>query len=386
MFIDVVLWMVVAAALVPAHQLALRQRGAALAALLGADLVALALVATAAASEQTWQSVAQEDGLIEWGTTFAFLLAAALNAGALWQRRRIAPVFETLVRVALVLFCIFVAGEEMSWGQRLVGFQPPEIFLEKNFQQEMNLHNVLMDESASGLGFELDSKHMVALIAVIFGVLGPLLVRLRPFRAVAPIAPPVVLAPIFLAVAVAELTYPIDLTGEGAELLLGMLFALAVAWERGARAVAIAVALPLLLAAITAPLISRVIYGSDEAGTATARAELALIADDVMRQATPKLLGKSSIHKRLFTATRDGYFTLDSGGFATARGAALDGTDAGRRKWFLDPWQNPYWIFVEKKGNRAFVYSFGPNRRRDSNVRGGDGAGDDVLQPLTLDR
>lgn len=376
-FADVLWWMLVAALAVPAHAAAFRRGDAWLAALLCADVVALALVGVAAQSEARYASYAQEDGAIEWATTFGFVGAALISARGF---RRSAPLFQSAVRIAFVSFCVLVAGEEISWGQRLVGFQPPEVFLERNFQQELNLHNVLMDEQASGLGFELDSKHLVMAIAFVFGVLGPLLVRVRlaPLRAVAPIAPPWVLAPLFVAVIAAEVTYPVDLTGEGAEMVLAFLFLIAAAFPRGPRAVVVACAAAVAVAAITAPLLSRVVYGSDEEGIARTRAELELLAADIEDGATPKLLGKSSIHKRVFTATRDGYYTLGAGRFATS--ATSDDKEQGRRKYFLDPWNNPYWVLVEKDEDRVVVYSFGPNRRRDTEVKRRDKPrGDDVM-------
>ena len=40
---------------------------------------------------------------------------------------------------ALVIF--FVAGEEISWGQRIFGFSTPQWFIQRNYQHEMNVHN-----------------------------------------------------------------------------------------------------------------------------------------------------------------------------------------------------------------------------------------------------
>lgn len=380
-FTDVLWWMLVAALAVPAHCAAFRRGDAWLAALLCADVVALTLVAIAAQSEARYATFAQEDGMVEWATTFGFLGAALLSARGF---RRDAPIFETVVRVGFVLFCVLVAGEEISWGQRLVGFQPPEMFLERNFQQELNIHNVLMDEQASGLGFELDSKHLVMAIAFVFGVLGPLLVRVRfgRLRDVAPIAPPWVLAPLFVGVIAAEVTYPVDLTGEGAEMVLAFLFLIAAVFSRGPRAIVLACAVTVACAAITAPVLSRIVYGSDEEGIAKTRAELELLARDIASGATPKLFSKSSIHKRVFTAMRDGYYTLDTGAFATGAtgGTNAEEKEAGRRKYFLDPWNNPYWVLVEKDEDRVVIYSFGPNRRRDTEVKKRNKPnGDDVM-------
>ena len=39
-----------------------------------------------------------------------------------------------------------------------------------------------------------------------------------------------------------------------------------------------------------------------------------------------------------------------------------------RARFFLDPWNYPYWVQCTRDGDRRFnyVYSFGPNRRRES--------------------
>ncbi len=380
-FWDVLWWMLVAALVVPAHRAAFHRGAAWLAALVCADLIALALTA-AAYFDSFYESVAQEDGVIEWATTYAFLGAALLSALAL---RRSAPWLENVVRLGFVLFCVVVAGEEVSWGQRLVGFQPPEVFLERNFQQELNLHNILMDENASGLGFELDSKFLVIAIAVVFGLLGPLLVRLKLFRCVESIAPPVVLAPLFLAVVASEVTYPISLIGEGAELLLGFLFLIAAAVGRGPRAIVLSAIVTLGLASVTAPLLARLVYGSDEEGLAQTRAEIEVLARDLTEGTRAKIYTKSSVHKRVFTATRDGYYALERGAFVGGGEATGDDRESARRRYFLDPWNNPYWLFVERDERRVVLYSFGPNRRRDSDVKRRNGAkGDDVMVEVEL--
>jgi hypothetical protein len=39
---------------------------------------------------------------------------------------------------------IFGAGEEISWGQRILGLKSPEYFKEHNAQGETNLHNLVL--------------------------------------------------------------------------------------------------------------------------------------------------------------------------------------------------------------------------------------------------
>ena len=80
--------------------------------------------------------------MLEWATAYAWLAAGVLFARAAWKDKGAAR----LVCLLLALAAFFAAGEELSWGQRLFGFEPPELFLEENFQQELNLHNLFDEE------------------------------------------------------------------------------------------------------------------------------------------------------------------------------------------------------------------------------------------------
>ena len=58
--------------------------------------------------------------------------------------------------------------------------------------------------------------------------------------------------------------------------------------------------------------------------------------------------------------------------------------DAQRRTYFLDPWNNPYWIRMQGD-SPIYLYSFGPNRRLDTVLGNADGVptesevkGDDI--------
>ncbi|HSH45824.1 MAG TPA: hypothetical protein VK966_08210, partial [Longimicrobiales bacterium] len=81
-----------------------------------------------------YEAILQEDRFVEWWTVSLFGAAGFLALRLAWRERRL---FDALVGA----FCVFVAGEEFSWGQRLLGLTPPDYFLEHNYQQEMTLHN-----------------------------------------------------------------------------------------------------------------------------------------------------------------------------------------------------------------------------------------------------
>jgi cell division protein FtsW (lipid II flippase) len=85
-----------------------------------------------------------EDALVEWITVIALLMACLtcfIRAIKL-QRHRTWLFLLTSVLLGLVLF--FGAGEEISWGQRILGIESSEYFKEKNLQGETNFHNLVL--------------------------------------------------------------------------------------------------------------------------------------------------------------------------------------------------------------------------------------------------
>jgi hypothetical protein len=145
------------------------------------------LVFSRVAAEQ-YAAQMQEDRAVEWWTVALFGAAGFYRLRrALLQRRP----FDILV----ALFCLFVAGEEMSWGQRLLGYTPPALFLEHNTEQETNIHNFA--------GVFGRPKWVLISALVGYGLVMPLLARMRQPRkvmsAIGATAPPLALAPWFAA-------------------------------------------------------------------------------------------------------------------------------------------------------------------------------------------
>lgn len=83
-----------------------------------------------------------EDGVIEWCTVLALLCGAFVCAKRMVELRSVRnPRFLTMV-LLLTLFCLFGAGEEISWGQRIIGLETPEYFTQRNTQEEIGFHNM----------------------------------------------------------------------------------------------------------------------------------------------------------------------------------------------------------------------------------------------------
>ena len=129
-----------------------------------------------------------------------------------------------------------------------------------------------------------------------------------------------------------------------------------------------------LVASLATLGVLRLQHGSEGERIDAANAEIeALVADFE----TPQLRTRCNIHKRLYTFMRDYKQPyLARGEFARLVSARGDDT---RARYLLDPWNSPYWVRRKCKRGRAvaFVYSFGPNRRRDSTEweLGGDDIG-----------
>lgn len=91
--------------------------------------------------------LAQEDGIVEYIGATMFLMASIiffLN----YKRSRQIQVFKNIsfkgnvFYLLLGLAFLFVFLEEVSWGQRIIGFQAPENIRELNAQGEFNIHNL----------------------------------------------------------------------------------------------------------------------------------------------------------------------------------------------------------------------------------------------------
>ena len=86
-----------------------------------------------------------EDGLVEWLTVFGLLLGAGVciyRFIKLLGRRSWIFLAVTLL-LGTMLFV--VAGEEVSWGQRIFGIESSDFFRQNNLQKETNFHNMVVN-------------------------------------------------------------------------------------------------------------------------------------------------------------------------------------------------------------------------------------------------
>lgn len=308
--------------------------------------------------DPTWyESLLQEDRLAEWGTVWFFFTAAVLGG---WRAVRERRPFDGLV----ALFCFFVAGEEFSWGQRLLGFTAPTYFLEHNRQQELTLHNFadVFGQPKFALILALSGYGIVLPLVNLHRLGRSLLARLRAT------APPLSLAPWFALAVILLVWYPLEFTGEWVELVAGMLFAMTVATNSSIFATL----------SLNAVVFSAILTWWS--GRSSSKPELLACAHDEAAALVKVFAGQAQIentrsfHKRVWTAHEEGRVDLGPAFAAleAVRCGDAKGDHASRRQYAVDPWGNGYWIRFGLEADSLTVYSFGPNRRRD------DG-GDDII-------
>ena len=93
-----------------------------------------------------------EDGLSEWWSVATYLAGAMAAGAAAWSLRATRHSVLKYFYLALAVGLLLGGMEELSWGQRLVGWGTPTALEEINFQGETTLHNV---NFANNVIFEL---------------------------------------------------------------------------------------------------------------------------------------------------------------------------------------------------------------------------------------
>ncbi len=226
---------------------------------LGALLVACAVIYMPRFAPVAFTRFVTEDQWGEYATSVAWAFCAfcSLMVAFVFSDRR-----HRLVWIVIGLAAFYVAGEEISWGQRIFGLSTPEFFRAINTQGELTLHNLYVFDSGPVrelAAFIIGGWLAVSVIAT--NAPGKFWKRVRDlgFPAV-----PVALFPLFVLPIFFWEFRPVPASGEVAELFLGLsMSALAFdqylhtsrsKYARGTRAVAIHAALILLILIISIAL------------------------------------------------------------------------------------------------------------------------------------
>lgn len=138
--------------------------------LLAVSILAMPVaVAVSVANESLFERLTDEDGVVEWLQVAA--LAIAVGAYVVLTRRhwhagrRLTAILSALVAIGAVV----IIGEEISWGQRILGWTTPAGLDAINDQGETTIHNIRYFATPS---------RVLQLTAAGYGLLGPLLAML----------------------------------------------------------------------------------------------------------------------------------------------------------------------------------------------------------------
>jgi hypothetical protein len=93
----------------------------------------------------TLLQLTNEDGPYESLGALFFFLAFLAFLLAFVQKRN-------LFFLLFAILFFFAAGEEISWGQRILSFQTPAVMQANNAQNEFNLHNINVIQHGQGVG------------------------------------------------------------------------------------------------------------------------------------------------------------------------------------------------------------------------------------------
>jgi hypothetical protein len=157
-------------------------------------LVGAAVIAALRLNKDVYRFLLIEDGPVEWAQFLCFAIACIFSVGIASRRFKAGYRGQGLAFLALAAVTFLLAGEEIAWGQRILGLETPEALRKINEQEEITLHNV---------GDVLDVLNVVMLAIGLVGFLACLYgerLRLGRFwdRADHLFVPPVFLAPSFL--------------------------------------------------------------------------------------------------------------------------------------------------------------------------------------------
>lgn len=86
--------------------------------------------------------LAREDSIFEWLTVAAFLVTAAAASLTTLRLRVRGLRWQAVLWAVFAAGCIFAAGEEISWGERVLPFEGAAELQARNLQQETTIHNL----------------------------------------------------------------------------------------------------------------------------------------------------------------------------------------------------------------------------------------------------
>lgn len=124
-----------------------------------------------------------ENGIFETLTVIFYLFAATLAVKHIWgiKHKRVNTGMRKWWLILAALFFVFVAMEEINWGQTYLKFSVPSTLSDINFQNQTSLHSIKIpyfDGEIKTLKYW--DRDLLRLIAFCMGIILPLLLCLIP--------------------------------------------------------------------------------------------------------------------------------------------------------------------------------------------------------------
>ncbi|MET0510001.1 MAG: hypothetical protein ABWZ78_17740 [Burkholderiaceae bacterium] len=143
---------------------------------LAGTFVGFAVVLNRVNPQDFIERFAVEDGFVEWGTSIALFIGFVVSVRRFFGARRRFTRRGRLILLFIAFVCLFGAGEEISWGQRVFGIETPETFKESNAQQEFNLHNLTFEWRGQTIKINrlIFGRGLTLALVVYLLVMGPL--------------------------------------------------------------------------------------------------------------------------------------------------------------------------------------------------------------------
>lgn len=191
--------------------------------------IAAVLFAATALYRPVFRLLMKEDRVLEWAQFALFVLAAA---GALQLAKLLYRHDRRALAVAWAGFaigCAVIAGEEIAWGQRVLGLDTPDSLSEINHQEQITAHNIVGVQEIFNLVFA-----GAALYGAVTAVAFRWRKRVEPGSVVDLLVPPLFLGSLFVLVfgyklarfvAFHEARFIVVKYGEYVELCLALAFA-----------------------------------------------------------------------------------------------------------------------------------------------------------------
>lgn len=134
-------------------------------------VVLLLVKAKVGPTGEQWRQMSSEGSLSEYGTALAYLLMPWLTWPMAKHFRQQRQKTMAALYYFFSLLAFFIGMEEISWGQRIIGFQEPQFWTEHNVQSEFTFHN---------LSFYHD--HLMSRSFLLIGLLGSICWLILFFR------------------------------------------------------------------------------------------------------------------------------------------------------------------------------------------------------------